>query len=332
MTATTEHTPNTLTGPADRAPRSGLTPALRRGMPVPEGLPRSQSGTTPQRLIMRLLGDYWNALTEPLPSAALVELLRGFDISEPSARAALNRLTKRGLLAASKRGRNTYYGVDPSALPLLMDTFRKTVLFGAGEQRDWDGHWTLVAFSVPESQRQLRHAIRSRLRWVGCAALYDGLYCSPWDVQDLLVEMLEDLGVGSATVMRATVHPDSSTQPISAWDLDELRDKYLDFEAEFTPVVDAIHRGEITASDAIINRTKVMDRWWSLAIAEPELPAPLLPEDWPRRRARKLCFELHDTLAPIAQLRFQHILAKHSPELAGLVTHQLASDLLTQPV
>ena len=160
MTATSAHASKTRNGSAGRPPASGLTPALRRGMPVAEGLPRSQSGTTPQRLIMRLLGDYWNALTEPLPSAALVELLSGFDISEPSARAALNRLTKRGLLVASKRGRNTYYGVDPSALPLLMDTFRKTVLFGAGEQRDWDGHWTLVAFSVPESQRQLRHTIR----------------------------------------------------------------------------------------------------------------------------------------------------------------------------
>ena len=71
-------------------------------------LPRSQVGTNPQHLLITLLGDYWYGRTEHLPSAALVELLAEFDISEPSARAALNRLTKRGLLLSSKRGRNTY--------------------------------------------------------------------------------------------------------------------------------------------------------------------------------------------------------------------------------
>ena len=80
-------------------------------------LPRTQVGTTPQHLLMTLLGHYWFGRAEHLPSAALVELLAEFDISTPSARAALNRLTKRGLLVSSKRGRNTYYGLTPGVTP-----------------------------------------------------------------------------------------------------------------------------------------------------------------------------------------------------------------------
>src|SRR5579863_4063069 len=128
------------------------------------GLPRAQTGTTPQHLLMTLLGDYWLGRSEHLPSAALVDLLAEFEISEPSARAALNRLTKRGLLVPSKRGRYTHYGLSPHAVPLLRETSRRIVAFGTQQAAAWDGVWTIVAFSVPETQRQLRHSIRSSLR------------------------------------------------------------------------------------------------------------------------------------------------------------------------
>src|SRR5450631_2273172 len=169
------------------------------------GLPRAQVGTTPQHLLMTLLGDYWLGRTEHLPSAALVDLLAEFEVSEPSTRAALNRLTKRGLLVSSKSGRNTYYGLSPRAVPLLRETLKRIVAFGTQQAVPWDGAWTIVAFSVPETQRQLRHSIRTSLRWLGFAALYDGLWCSPWNEQEAAFAILSDLGVRSATVMRAAI-------------------------------------------------------------------------------------------------------------------------------
>lgn len=292
-------------------------------------LPRSQVGTNPQHLLITLLGDYWHGRSDHLPSAALVELLAEFDISEPSARAALNRLTKRGVLLSSKRGRNTYYGTNPAALPLLMGTFRRIIAFGTHDSRAWDGKWTLVAFSVPEAQRQQRHAVRTNLRWLGYAALYDGLWCSPWDEQDAVLAKLSELDVRSATVMRAEIDPRSTGQPISAWDLDGLKHKYVEFEEEFTPILDEAHRGALTASQALVSRTEVMDSWRNFIGLEPDLPAELLPQDWPRSRMRALVFQLHDNLAPVAQARCQQIFAKHSPELAALVTRETAADLVS---
>ena len=292
-------------------------------------LPRSQVGTNPQHLLVTLLGDYWHGRTEHLPSAAVVELLAEFEISEPSARAALNRLTKRGLLVSSKRGRNTYYGVEPRALPLLQGTFRRIVAFGTHETRPWDGRWTLVAFSIPETQRQLRHAVRTNLRWLGFAALYDGLWCSPWEDQDAVFAKLSELGVGSATVLRADIDPRSTLQALSAWDLQALREKYAAFEAEFSPVLADARRGALTATQALVSRTNVMDEWRTFIGLEPELPSELLPGDWPRGRLHDLAFELHDSLAPIAQARCEQIIAKHAPELAPLLTHQTAAALVS---
>ena len=288
-------------------------------------LPRSQVGTTPQHLLMTLLGDYWSGRAEHLPSAALVELLAEFDISEASARAALNRLTRRELLLSSKRGRNTYYGLHPRALVLLQDTARRIVAFGTQEARPWDGAWTIVAFSVPETQRQLRRTIRTRLRWLGFAALYDGLWCCPWNEQEAAFAILSDLGVGSATVMRATIDPRSTVQPMSAWDMQALNRQYLEFEEAFTPVLDNVRQGTVTTSEALVHRTVVMDSWRSFISVEPDLPAELHPEDWPRSRVRALFVELYDSLAPVARARCQQIIAKQSRELAALVTSHPAA-------
>ena len=285
------------------------------------GLPRTQVGTTPQHLLMTLLGDYWLGRTEHLPSAALVDLLAEFEISEPSARAALNRLTKRGLLVSSKRGRNTYYGLSPRAVPLLRDTLKRIVAFGTQQATPWDGAWTIVAFSVPETQRQLRHSIRTSLRWLGFAALYDGLWCSPRQEQDAALAVLADLGVHSATVMRAEIDARSTVHALSAWDLEALRRQYQEFEEEFCPMLDDAQRGTLTASRALVQRTKVMDSWRSFPGIEPDLPVDLLPEDWPRSRMRELFVELYVSLALIAKARCQQIVANHSPELAALVMH-----------
>src|ERR1700723_461801 len=87
--------------------RRGLAGDLARGngrLPETERLPRTQVGTTPQHLLMTLLGHYWFDRGELLPSGGLADFLAELGIGEPSARTALNRLTRRGLLVSSKRG------------------------------------------------------------------------------------------------------------------------------------------------------------------------------------------------------------------------------------
>ena len=284
-------------------------------------LPRAQSGATPQHLLMTLLGHYWFGRPEKIPSAALVELLAEFGVSTPSARATLNRLARRGLLVASRSGRNTFYGVDDRAVPLIAETLRRVVAFGARQTQPWDGEWTFVAFSVPESQRDVRHAIRSGLTLLGFAALYDGLWCSPWDERDAAIVRLADLAVDSATVMRATIDERSTLQALSAWDLDAVRRKYHEFEDEFSPMLVDVRSGGLTASEALVARTRVLDSWRNFLLVEPDLPVELLPADWPRERMRRLFLELYQSLAPVAKARCQQIIANHSPELASLVTH-----------
>ncbi len=56
---------------------------------------------------------------EHLPSAGLVALANEFGITSTSARAALSRLARRGLLDSTKDGRRTFYGLTPRAEQVL---------------------------------------------------------------------------------------------------------------------------------------------------------------------------------------------------------------------
>lgn len=286
--------------------------------------------SSPNRLLLTLLGDYWWRRSEHLPSAALVALLNEFGVSSVAARAALSRLVHHDLLVISKHGRHTFYGLSKRAAQVLDDGTRRIFSFGKGNHA-WDGKWSLVAFSIPEEQRKLRHVLRDRLRWLGFALFYDGLWISPHDRLSDVGSQLAELSISAVTMFRANIAagtPEAGL-PQHAWDLDALCTQYQQFIAEVQPVRTRIKRGDISPTDALIARTRIMDTWRRFPAADPDLPDVLLPPDWPRALARQLFIETYDALGPLAQHRIQHIIARYAPELAQYASYHNSSVLLS---
>lgn len=290
-------------------------------------LPRSQTGSPPQHLLVTLLGDYWITRTEHLPSAALVRLVGEFGVSPVGARAALSRLLRRGLLETRKVGRRTFYSLTRQAAQVLDGGGYRIVSFGLDTQ-PWDGSWTVAAFSVPEEQRDVRHTLRSHLRWLGFAPLYDGTWVSPRATPQAALAVLRDLGVEAATVFRGRDTGDDPRPPLAAWDLEVLRQTYQAFIERYEPLLDAVAGGKVTSADALVTRTAVMDTYRTFPSLDPELPAELLPPRWPRARAREIFAQLYDTLGPMAELRVRQVVAEFDPHLAELVRHHTTTDLL----
>jgi phenylacetic acid degradation operon negative regulatory protein len=279
-----------------------------------------QAGANPQHLLLTLLGDYWYGREAPLPSAALVDLLEEFSVTGVSARAALSRLARRGLLVLSKGGRRTYYALSPRAAEVLTEGVRHILSFGATET-SWWGRWTMAVFSIPEEQRDLRHVLRTRLRWLGLASLYDGVWISPHDRVEAVSVVLKELGVANATVLAGEIGPDSPPggDPLRAWDLDQLRRLYDELVSDYAQLRVRCRAGQVTAAEALVARTALMDAWRNFPNLDPELPPELLPADWPRARARETFIELYDGLAALAESRVREIVAEHGPDLAPLV-------------
>lgn len=294
-------------------------------------LPRPQAGTPPQHLITTLLGDYWLRRSEPLPSAALVRLAGEFGVSDLAARAALSRLARRDVLAPAKVGRRTYYRLTEGAAAVLEKGRRRIMSFGL-PRGEWDGRWTLAGFSVAEEQRNLRHLLRARLRWLGFAPLYDGLWVSPTASPADTAAALAELGVGSATVFRASaVDIPGLRRPEEAWDLQALREDYERFIAHCRPLLARVRRGEVGTAEALIARSGIMDMWRTFPGRDPDLPVELLPAEWPRSAARELFVEIYDSLGTLAEIRVKQIVAEYAPELAALVSHHRTGDDLAPP-
>ncbi|MBP0459238.1 PaaX family transcriptional regulator [Streptomyces montanisoli] len=286
-------------------------------------LPRQQSGASPQRLLTTLLSEYWLDSPASLPMSAVISLLAEFDVTETSARATANRLVKRGVLESERSGRQSYLRLSDDGRQDSRQKAASIAGFGAGYD-DWDGLWTVAAFSIPEQQRHIRHRVRNYLRWLGFAPLLDGLWVSAHADPAALEPIFRAAGVVNLTVLRAAEAGGAS--PLTAWDLDALAKAYRRFADDHEASAAALEAGSTSPVAALTDRLRVFDAWRAFPPLDPGLPDEALPRDWPRAAARERFRALYDGLAPLAEIRFRQIVAAHDEAAAACVRYLTTAD------
>ncbi|MCC3282856.1 MULTISPECIES: PaaX family transcriptional regulator C-terminal domain-containing protein [Arthrobacter] len=305
-------------------------------MPTPT-LPRFQSGARPQQLLAVLLGDYWHTRSEPIPSAALVDLLQVFGVTASGARAAVQRLAQRGFLVGTKAGRQTSYAVSPMSRDRVNTHVR--ALFMSHLPQAWDGSWTLVGYSLPEDAKGTRRVLRDQLRQLGFGNLYDALWVRPGNhlesVDNLRTHLAGLLSPDQLTVFTGARLPGGEGLDAvrAAFGLPALATGYADFIERWEPFAAALKTGADVAlhadpgsglrpGDAVLQlRTSIMADWRTLRREDPCLPHELLGRDFPMHRAVAICSALYDALGPAAESGFRRILRAHDESLAALATH-----------
>lgn len=293
-------------------------------------MPRLQAGAHPQHLLATLFGDYDFAERRPVPSAAIVRLLAEFGISAVSARNTLSRLAKRGLILPVRDGRRMSYRMADEAKEIHDRRLRHFLTFGAAPVPD-TGEWTVVVFSLPEPQRDLRRVLRTRLQENGMASLFDGVWIAPGDRREPAARVLAELATGSAAslmVVRFDTASFAGRDPLSAFDLDGLRSGYDAFVARYSPLLGRVRGGAVGLAEALVARTEIMDAWRVFPDADPGLPAALLPDDWPLGAARELFLEIYDALGPLAELRLRSLLKEYIGDRVSDVRAYVSADYL----
>ncbi|WP_308402462.1 PaaX family transcriptional regulator C-terminal domain-containing protein [Streptomyces sp. AC550_RSS872] len=237
----------------------------------------------PQSLMLTFFGNH--VLDEGdlcVYSGSIIDVLGRVGVGEQAVRSTLTRMVNRGLLRRRREGRKMFFGLTPQATRVLEDGRVRIWQQGAVND-DWDGSWTLLGFSLPDSWKRQRHDLRSRLTWSGFGALYSGLWIAPGRVD--VAAVVAELGLTDHVKIfhaQADDATDIARMIHGAWDLESIAARYVTFDKRWTAHLDAG-----SGDDPIGTRLRLVSEWLWTIRTDPRLPARHLPSDWPARPAQE---------------------------------------------
>ena len=225
-------------------------------------------------------------------TSALLAVFARLGIEEKAARQALMRTASAGWLDAEKIGRRTRWRLTDSARRLLTDGAERIYSF-TGPAPDWDGRWLLVSVRIPESDRRVRHVVRTRLTWAGFGSLGAGLWISPHLSREAeATSVLREAGVADGAHMFAATRTgvaDERVMVAAAWDLAAVEEQYEQFIAEFRARV---------PGDVLARHIELVHAWRRFPSVDPALPRELLPPRWSGLAAARLFAERREQWSP----------------------------------
>ncbi|MGZ4426413.1 MAG: PaaX family transcriptional regulator [Nocardioidaceae bacterium] len=272
---------------------------------APTPLRRREVGSGSARsMLLTVLGEFVHPRHGGVWTATLIDALAALGVEEKSARQALTRTASEGLLGSTRHGRRVLWHLTPQGSDLLEDGTRRIYGF-MRERHPWDGRWLVLTVAIPETQRQLRHRLRTRLTWLGLGSPTSGLWVSPDATKDHAVHaVVRELGLehqSFAWIGPASGIGDESRLLADAWDLDAVEDRYLAFLEEFET------RRADTPRDAFVAQVEMVQEWRRFPFLDPDLPAELLDHDWPGSRAAAAFHDRHSRWHRLAQAEWDRM-------------------------
>ncbi len=287
--------------PSTQPPSTRSHPALAH----PALSRRRELGATSARsLLLTVLGEFVLPREEPVWTQVLIDVLGELGVEPKSARQALARTAAEGLLESDRAGRRVRWSLTASGRRLLSDGAARIYGFGTSD-RPWDGRWLVLLVSVPESRRQLRHRLRTRLAWAGLGSPTPGVWVSPDPgKQDEVADVVDDLelaGVTSSFVGPFGAIGAERDIVAHAWDLAEV-------EAAYEGFLDAFAAAEpATPAELLAHQIHLVHAWRRFPFLDPQLPPELLPAQWAGARAANRFTHLHASWDRPAQRHWQRL-------------------------
>ena len=261
-------------------------PARLTGDPGPALSRRHAAGAASARgLLFTVLGEFVLPSGGSAWTSAFIEAFGRLGVEEKAIRQALARTAADGWIWPERCGRRTRWRLTPSGNRLLTEGTERIYAF-ASPQRDWDGSWLLVLARVPEADRPARHLLRTRLSWAGLGSPAPGVWITTHAERQGEVErVLRQAGVtGQIFAAEHRGGGELAALVAQAWDLPAIEPQYQAFLASFGPA---------EASDPLIRLIELVHAWRRFPLADPGLPASLLPGPWSGARAAALFAARH---------------------------------------
>jgi phenylacetic acid degradation operon negative regulatory protein len=250
----------------------------------------------PRQLIVTIFGLYARAERNWLSVASLVRLMAVLGVDGPAVRSSISRLKRRGTLEADRQGGAAGYAPSRAIIDVLAEG---DVRIFDRQRAVVDDGWLLVVFSIPESERDKRHALRTSLTRLGFGTAAPGVWVAPGNLARETRDTLQRRQLSTyVDLFRAEYldFGDVRSKVRAWWDLDELAQLYAAFIQRYRPVLDRASTIGLSPREAFAEYVPMLTAWRRLPYLDPGLPLPLLPPGWNGVTAGELFDESNRTL------------------------------------
>ena len=256
------------------------------------------SSRTPVRagsLIISIFGDSISQHGNSIWLGSLIESLKPFGLNARQIRTAVFRLVQEDWLVSSQVGRRSYYSFTDFGIRHYEKAARR--IYSAKEE-EWDGKWTVVvpAF-IPNNKRE---QLRKELLWLGYGSIAPGLLAHPSGDRFSLDETLQEMGVTEDVVVLKAETEDLASRAClkqlvhNSWKLEEISARYEKFLEKFRSLAGTVKNNRaIEPLDCFLIRTLLIHDFRRILLSDADLPAELLPANWPGKTAFQLTANLY---------------------------------------
>lgn len=264
-----------------------------------DGQPGAEPATIrPRAHIVTIYGLYAREAGGWLSVGSLIKMMGHLGVEEPAVRSSISRLKRRGLLESGRVDGTAGYGLSERARTVLDEGDRR--IFARHRATVSDG-WLMAVFSVPETERQKRHTLRSQLSGLGYGTVGPGVWIAPGHLEQETRQVLTRHDLSTYVDLFHADYlgfRDLQQEVATWWDLDALDGAYRDFSTTFDPMLAAWkrRRSRDDPAKAFADYVTAVTAWRRLPYLDPGLPSDLLPRGWAGTRAADLFFGLHERL------------------------------------
>ncbi|MDY7106978.1 MAG: PaaX family transcriptional regulator C-terminal domain-containing protein [Actinomycetota bacterium] len=248
-------------------------------------------------------GAFW--LGELLDAAELV------GVKARSMRTVVRRMTSEGWFAIERIGRRSRYRLSDAGRDELR---RGDVRVFELDQPAWDGRWQLVLTGEGRGGATEPDGLAKPLRWLGFGRLGPGQWLSPHDRGAELGALARELDPGH----RLAVFTDASFAGRerglvdACWDLRGIAARYEAFLAAHRDAAAPPWDPPVEPVEAFRRLFWLDHDMLRILRDDPNLPAALLPEDWPGHEARRLFRVGRERYEPGSRELVERIRASHA--------------------
>ncbi len=270
-------------------------------------------------LIATVFGDVVESHGGEIWLGSLTRLTAPIGINERLVRTSVFRLAQDGTIEGHKQGRRRFYAFTQEVRPQVRRFEQRIYHLNDGQ---WDGQWRLVFTGTQGIDADTRAEIRKRILWLGYGSIAPNVFGHPTAEMTPLWDLLEEFGVADRVVVMRASNFDRTrglgTREMvrQCFKLDSLALEYQEFVRRFAPLDEAISDGKGADCDspehAFVLRTMLIHQFRRILLHDPDIPQPLLPENWIGNEARRICASLYNAIEEASEEYILSICEDHS--------------------